>query len=1084
MKKRYILLLWAIVCCTGILHAQKVMNYKFRAYQGTFTPLVNATSLLDFSTGSAYGNNYSIGFPFKYASKTYDKFAISTDGFITLGQGSTHLTSSSWDNNLRNGLKGKRPIIAPLWDDLSLYNGLVSYKTEGIVGNRTLTVEWLKAYWYNRIITISVQVKLYEASGKIEFIYRREGSYLHSNYRGASIGITGENTGIQSFLSLQDVSTSPTVSSTNENGGLNSRPATGQVYAFAPPPPLAITSFSPVRGRVGTNVTIKGSGFSTTATNNEVKFNGIKATITSATPTELKARVPVGATTGKVSVTVKSETVTSNNNFTVVVPPSITSFTPAQGAIRSLVIIKGANFNPVAANNTVKFNGKTATVNAASATELQVSVPVGATTGKITVTANGETITSATNFTVVLSANAPRITSFTPTSGPEGTNVTINGANFSATAANNTVKFNGKTATVTAATTTALQVKVPTGATTGKITVEVNDETAVSTNNFILPPTITSFTPARGLVGTNMIIRGKNFSTTAANNTVKFNGKAATVISSTTTALQVKVPTGATTGKVSVEVNGKTATSATDFTVIFPPTITSFTPDKGAIRSKVTIKGAHFSPTAANNTVKLNGKTAIVTAATPTELQVTVPVGATTGKITLTVNGITIRSATNFSVILSANAPQISGFTPSQGSVGTKVTIRGRNFSTITAKNTVTFNGRVATVTAATATTLEVTVPSRASTGKITVEVNDETALSTGDFTVTYPAPTITRFTPDKGKKGAYVTIEGTNFSSTRQDNTVKFNGIEATIDYATGTRIRATVPRGATTGKITVEVYGQTATSATDFTVISTDPTITSFTPERGGKGTTVTITGTNFSSTRLYNTVKFNGRSATIISATPTEIKTSVPSRATTGKITVRVNFKTATSATDFIVNSSSPTAPTITSFTPSQGGEGTNVTITGTNFSSNPLGNLVEFNGMPAIVTSATPTEIKTSVPLLATTGKITVTVNFETATSATDFTVGDVTGLPQNLKEAQLLLFPNPFVANMTMEVKGKVSSNQVKVVVFNNKGKAVLAAKRTLENGRLVLPMKELSSGNYLVKIYIGKETVLRRIVKL
>ncbi len=80
-------------------------------------------------------------------------------------------------------------------------------------------------------------------------------------------------------------------------------------------------------------------------------------------------------------------------------------------------------------------------------------------------------------------------------------------------------------------------------------------------------PTITSFTPESGAVGTAVTITGTNFSTTATDNTVQFNGTAATVTAATVTSITTSVPTAATTGKITVAVLGKTVTSATDFTV-------------------------------------------------------------------------------------------------------------------------------------------------------------------------------------------------------------------------------------------------------------------------------------------------------------------------------------------------------------------------------------------------------------------------------------------------------------------------------------------------------------------------------------
>jgi surface protein len=97
----------------------------------------------------------------------------------------------------------------------------------------------------------------------------------------------------------------------------------------------------------------------------------------------------------------------------------------------------------------------------------------------------GWTITGDTPSGVVCgSVAAPTITSFTPTSGPIGTTVTITGTNFSTTLANNTVQFNGTTTVVTASTATSITTTVPTGATTGKISVTVGGNIATSTNDY------------------------------------------------------------------------------------------------------------------------------------------------------------------------------------------------------------------------------------------------------------------------------------------------------------------------------------------------------------------------------------------------------------------------------------------------------------------------------------------------------------------------------------------------------------------------------------------------------------------------
>ncbi|HEY8936958.1 MAG TPA: IPT/TIG domain-containing protein [Cyclobacteriaceae bacterium] len=249
------------------------------------------------------------------------------------------------------------------------------------------------------------------------------------------------------------------------------------------------------------------------------------------------------------------------------------------GPVGSLVKLTGTYFS-AAGTNTVKFNGVEATVvtSKTATTSLTVIVPAGATTGPVSVTVGTHTGTSTKNFTVNSAVPAPAIIDYSPTSGngADGVSLTITGVNFSATAANNTVKINGVDAGVpTAASATSLTVTVPSGATTGKITVEVDGATGTATSekDFTVPtPGITSFTPTYSVPLSTVTITGTNFSKVAGNNVVKFNGIEATVNDvnvkdAAANTLTVIVPVGATTGKITVDVDGMVGTSKDDFAV-------------------------------------------------------------------------------------------------------------------------------------------------------------------------------------------------------------------------------------------------------------------------------------------------------------------------------------------------------------------------------------------------------------------------------------------------------------------------------------------------------------------------------------
>src|SRR6266508_3652342 len=144
-----------------------------------------------------------------------------------------------------------------------------------------------------------------------------------------------------------------------------------------------INSFSPSSGPVGTSVTINGTNL-TGAT--WVKFNGVMATITSNTATQIVTEVPTGATTGPITAKTTSGTATSPTTFTVTptaAPPTISSFSPTSGPAGTAVTITGTAFTGATA---VRFGGVRASFVVNSATQITATVPVGAVTGKISVT--------------------------------------------------------------------------------------------------------------------------------------------------------------------------------------------------------------------------------------------------------------------------------------------------------------------------------------------------------------------------------------------------------------------------------------------------------------------------------------------------------------------------------------------------------------------------------------------------------------------------------------------------------------------------------------------------------------------------
>lgn len=101
------------------------------------------------------------------------------------------------------------------------------------------------------------------------------------------------------------------------------------------------------------------------------------------------------------------------------------------------------------------------------------------------------------------------------------------------------------------------------------------------------------------------------------------------------------------------------------------------------------------------------------------------------------------------------------------------------------------------------------------------------------------------------------------------------------------------------------MEVGAQFASSTNDFTLTlpASPVTITGFSPGTGKGGTTITVTGTNFSTFIIGNYVTLNGIPALVTGATATSLTVVVPEDASSGKITVEVGTHSATSADDFV-------------------------------------------------------------------------------------------------------------------------------------------------------------------------------------
>jgi YD repeat-containing protein len=171
-------------------------------------------------------------------------------------------------------------------------------------------------------------------------------------------------------------------------------------------------------------------------------------------------------------------------------------------------------------------------------------------------------------------------------------------------------------------------------------------------------------------------------------------------------------------------------------------TVADFTPSSGKVASQVVITGSGFSTTPSQNSVTFGNSTSVVTvtAATTTQLTVTVPSDATTGLIKVSAGGKSGTSAATFTVLTSGTAPSITSFSPTIGPAGTAVQITGRNFDVNAVNDELSFGATQAVVTSPTSTSMQTSVPVSAGSGSLQLRTPAGHSLSSQDFYAIPPA--------------------------------------------------------------------------------------------------------------------------------------------------------------------------------------------------------------------------------------------------------------------------------------------------------------------------------------------------------
>jgi hypothetical protein len=262
---------------------------------------------------------------------------------------------------------------------------------------------------------------------------------------------------------------------------------------------------------------------------------------------------------------------------------------------------------------------------------------------------------------------------------------------------------------------------------------------------------------------------------------------------------------------------------------------------------------------------------------------VLVPTGATTGSVVVTANGMA-SNAVPFTVM--AAAPSISSVSPDTGTAGTQVTISGSNFGSAQGAGQVWLGSRPGTVISWSDTQVVATVALGSSSGGARVQQGNAWSNSV-PFTVN--TATIANVTPSSGAPGTEVTITGSYFGAEQGAGQVWLGAANGEVVSWSDTQIVAQVAAGSASGKVQVLQNGVWS-NALPFDVDSLH--LASISPDSGGPGTAVTLTGTGFGASQGTGTVWLGSTEGQVLSWSNTEVVAAVAPTALTGIVRVRQN------------------------------------------------------------------------------------------------------------------------------------------------------------------------------------------------
>ena len=776
-------------------------------------------------------------------------------------------------------------------------------------------------------------------------------------------------TGAQAATVAQAVVTNPDGQSSVAGGSYiyNNRPT--------------VTALSANAGAIagGTNLTITGTFF--TAGQTSISIGGQAcAPVVVATANSLTCTT--GANTVGLKDVVVTNTLTSLNStlanaYTYQAAPSFTSIFPTAGNIAggTTVTVVGAGFDTVNGITVAIGGSSCGAISSLSATGFTcVTTARAAGTVSTVITNNDGDLQNVSAFASYTYQPGPTVSGLAPNAGAlaGGTSTLVSGTGFVAGAV---ISIGGQPcAPVTFINATTLGCTTAANTAGSKIVTVTNLDTQTGSlaggYTHQAAPTVTSVVPNGGPLagGITVTVNGTGFDTVNTLNSVDFGGSNCGAIGALTATSFTCVTTAHVAGAVNVTVTNndgdlQNGTGTNLFTYRNAPTVTGINPSAGPLAggTAVSLTGTGFV-TGATVTV---GGVPCLTPSVLSGISITCVTGAHAAGITnVVVTNPDTQTGPGVGLYTYQAAPTITGVTPNAGSFagGANITLTGTGFVAGATVRIDTFN--CSPLTVVNATTITCTTTGLASAGARTVTVTNIDGQS-GSLAAGFnyqAAPTVTSISPVGGDPagGTPVTVVGTGFDTLNGVSAVNIGATSCVgVTVITANSLQCTTGASAA-GTYLVAVVNNDGNSQTGvlnaaFTYQAA-PTITLASPIGGplSGGTTLTLTGTNFSAGATVNIGGAPCSAVTILSPTSLTCVTGASLAGAQNIVITNPDTQTGTLASGYTYSN----PPSITSIVPNTGAlaGGTVLSITGASFEAGSVVNIGGSACTPVTFTNA--------------------------------------------------------------------------------------------------------------------------------